>query len=390
MKKILLGTSAIALVAASTGAFAADKMQLAIVGDTKFGLLLADTDTDGQRSSNFVQATAIDFKGETTLDNGIKVSVKVDDDFKGADVKFSGGFGTLAVGDTDSASAMSDVKAPSVAIGGGISGPDFTVGANTKYYDSVAGVAPKLVYSNTISGLTVALSYQTGGETSPDAPDEPEEGGLENATLLKHGDEFPADIFSFGAKFEGDFGGTKVKIGGGYEKGDFATIPGTLRILDLVADPTGGTPKAANLQYDFSEVMVMHFGAEVTVDTVTIGAGYSKGEREFSENTAKTNIDAADSIINWNVGAKYAIDALSFSIAYAYREDEEGRGTEGQGNEANYSTFEGAAAYDIGGGVSVSAAIASVDNENKFAANSATAATNTKHWYTTFMTKVEF
>ena len=380
MKKILLGTSAVAIVAASTSAFAADPVSLGIVGDTKFGLLLGDTDTAGQRSSNFVQDTSIDFKGSTTLDNGIKVSVKVDDDFSGADVKFEGGFGKLAIGDTTSASGISDVNAPSVALGGGVDGPDFSVGAGTKTLDSVGGgTGPKLVYSNTVSGLTVAISYQAGGESADNT-----KAGLENAALLKHGDSEVADTYSFGAKFAGDFGGSSVTIGGGFEKADLATIGGTLDLKE--AD--GKTSKDKNLQFDFTESTVMHFGAEVTEDAVTLGAGYSKVEHDFTENTANKDIDAVDSSTNWNVGAKYAIDALSFSVAYAYREDEEGRGTAGQGNEFTYSTFEGAAAYDIGGGVSVSAAIAKVDNENKLGA--AKDYSDTDDWYTTFVTEIAF
>lgn len=354
MKKILLGTSAIAMVAAATGAFAADPISLGIVGDTKFGLLLSNA--EGLRSSNFVQSAAIDFKGSTTLDNGIAVSVKLDDDFKGADIKFSGGFGTLALGDTDSASAISDVNAPSVAIGGGVDAPSFQAGENTQTVDNIGGTGPKVVYSNTVSGLTVALSYLTGGDGN----------AQETAKILPHGTSGAvADAYSFGAKYKGDFGGSSVTIGGGYEIADKAT----LATGDAI---TGQT--------------LMHFGASVGVDAVTLGAGYSKVSGEFSESTAKDDVELVDSSVNWNVGAKYAVDALSFSIAYGHREDEESRGDDSHGNKATYSTFEGAAAYDLGGGVTVSAAIASVDNKVKLTDTSI----DTKNWYTTFATKVKF
>ena len=370
MKKILLGTSAIAMVAASASAFAADPISLGIVGDTKFGLLLADTDNDKQRSSNFVHSASIDFKGSTTLDNGIAVAVKVDDDFKGADISFSGGFGTLALGDTDSASQRSDVNAPSVAIGGGVDGADFKVDGLTKTVDGVGGDGPKAVYLNTVSGLTVALSYQAGGESEADGTTT--KAALENSALLNHGDSEVADVYSFGAKYAGDFGGSSVTIGGGYEKADLATTPDTLAV---------GTG-------NITESTVMHFGASVGVDAVTIGAGYSKVEHDFSELTAKENIEVVDSSTNWNIGASYAVDAISFSIAYGYGEDEEGRGATGHGNEKTYSTFEGAAAYDLGGGVSVSAAIASVDVEDKLGATADH--TDKDTWYTTFMTKIAF
>ena len=119
MKKVLLGTTAlVALGVLPIAAQAADKIQLGLSGYYRFYAVGASLDdgTDassptgmevgaGIRDHGVGREGEIHFRGQTTLDNGIKVGVRVEleaetslDQIDNSYIYFDGGFGRVEMG----------------------------------------------------------------------------------------------------------------------------------------------------------------------------------------------------------------------------------------------------------------------------------------------------
>lgn len=125
MKKLLVGTAAIALGLAMTApAHAADGVKLGVGGYFKGYLSWLDQDDDAAASTdNFdiLRDTEVHFSGETTLDNGLTVGFNtelLDDQADGFAVQesyayFSGSWGRVNFGAEDGAAYLLQVAAPS-------------------------------------------------------------------------------------------------------------------------------------------------------------------------------------------------------------------------------------------------------------------------------------
>ena len=126
MKKILLSTAALAVLAVSAPAFAQEEsgVKLNLGGHFKGYGVWVDQDeaaATSLRSVDMLRNTEVHFSGETTLDNGLTVGAHVEalaDQGKSFDIDesyayFSGSWGRVNLGSEDSAAFLMQVSAPS-------------------------------------------------------------------------------------------------------------------------------------------------------------------------------------------------------------------------------------------------------------------------------------
>lgn len=143
MKKLLLGTAAVAMAATFAAAPASAQLKLGVAGHAKLYTSWLDQDTasddldtvigahslsttdesEGERSFDILRETEIHFTGETTLDNGLTVGAHVEADVDGttgdnftteeAYAYFSGAWGRVNLGMEDGAAFLLQVAAPS-------------------------------------------------------------------------------------------------------------------------------------------------------------------------------------------------------------------------------------------------------------------------------------
>jgi hypothetical protein len=138
MKKVLLGTAALAVAATFVAAPAFAQVKLGVGGHTKLYGSWLDQDTQSDdtatvgdqslevRSLDILRETELHFTGETTLDNGLTVGSHIEVDVDGTDSSFniaddaeeayayfSGAWGRVNFGREDGAAYLLQVSAPS-------------------------------------------------------------------------------------------------------------------------------------------------------------------------------------------------------------------------------------------------------------------------------------
>lgn len=362
MKKILLGTTAvIALGTMTTEAFAADKIKLGLGGFMRHYLgvsnhdeVAATANTSTARGENLQQwsNSEVYFRGSTTLDNGLKVSV---------DMQMEADRSTAANRrmDISSVSVSSDTLGALTVGGTAHAGDDFLVRVpNASNFDwgdtdTFGGVATaantntsafavvasditdmgskdgKLKYvTPTFSGFTGYASYTTG-----------EGAGFNQTTGAGVTRNGANDASTFGVAYEGELGGVSVS-----------------------ADVTHFRKNAS---YN-----VTHGGLNLGMAGFTVGGGYSDFNDDAS-NTGTANV-AANANQNdgkaWELGVGYETGPYSVSAGYMQAKD---NGTTAAGKDKD-TKWQVSAAYDMGAGVNLSALYfhSKADAEGATAANS--------------------
>lgn len=259
MKKLLLaGVAAVAMAAVATPAAA--EIELELGGFAKGYFSYVDQDEDAAqadvRAFDILRHTEVHAGGETTLDNGLTVGVRLEAEADGNDsagieesyAYFSGGWGRVNVGAEDGANYLLQVAAPSAdsnvdgirsfvqplnisslvgaannaqiaAIVGYNGDPDGAF--NIDYENNATGYADKVTYlSPVFGGFQVGVSYTADTATS----------GTDFA-----GNSFESgfgDALEGAFRYEGQFSGVGVAFGAGYttisDDGGLATpIAGT-------------------------------------------------------------------------------------------------------------------------------------------------------------------
>lgn len=193
MKKVLLGTTALLGVGVMAGtAAASDGIKLSLGGfyRTSYSVVI-DDDSEGEpgndrNTDNLFTDGEVHFNGETTLDNGLTVGVRVEleaeqegDQIDESYAYFSGGFGEVRLGNDDSALQGGCITPPGATANFGATSPSHvnyndaisTAGAivaptSQSVCTGVDGDATKVVYySPNWSGFSFALSYTPDGDT---------------------------------------------------------------------------------------------------------------------------------------------------------------------------------------------------------------------------------
>ena len=153
MKKLLIASTALSL--AGGAAFA--EMAITVSGDAEMGVDYASEPAGGASKHSFVHEVGIDFEGSGTTDGGLTFGGSAgfdtgDDVVNTGTVNVSGSFGTLTIGDNDSA----DLTAGGIADIGmnGIGVDDMVEGLR-------GTTAGQLRYDNSFGQVSIAISAGT-------------------------------------------------------------------------------------------------------------------------------------------------------------------------------------------------------------------------------------
>ena len=325
MKKVLLASTALAF---SAGMAAAQGVELS--GYAEIGIKKVE---DGFGNSETVFHNDIDVKftlsGET--DNGLTFGATIDldevtnagddngipDNANDSSVFVSGNFGTITMGDTDGALdwAMTEV------VWGTSLADDHSTHAgwngNAGLDGSLDGQVARYEYS--FGDFAVAISAEVGDKGADINPDE---------------------NLGIGLKYSGDFGGTEIGLGLGYQSGPLG-IPGV----------AGGPAPGAGTEFVASGDII-----GVSVDAAFAGGfgvrlNYSKvdGSVDGTLNTTTNVFTAAAPIaVEWEhmaVGVGYQMDALLIEANYGKYD-----GTIAGVGDFDADGYGVAVNYDLGGG----------------------------------------
>jgi len=362
MKKILLGTTAIA-AAALYAQSAQAQITVSLGGYTEFFGAYYDDDVVGRTSREFQLETEIVVRADGKADNGLLYGAKVElqnttpstagtgvgtDE---ASVYLSGTWGRIELGDFDGAADTLAIYAPLVGIeqidgdaydfldvttsapAGATAGTRFGIQpffGLVKAPDS--GDATKVMYlTPRFAGIQAGVSYakQNGSEA-------------QNVVALKTQSPGYKDFWEFGANYTGTFAGFSVAVGA-----TASTASGEDR-----QGPPFTTPAAATELEDF---FAWQAGAQIGYAGFKVGGGYIDGD-DFG---ARVNTTAGDATA-WHVGASYTAGPFAVGVTYA---DAEGAKPGFTTYASDYKTYGGGVAYTLAPGFVVQADLMYVDEE---------------------------
>ncbi len=344
MKKVLSATTA--LVSATmlvAPAQAADPIQIQVGGFMEQWVGYADNDslnnTVDRAEFDTKSDTEIFFRGSTTLDNGLRVAVRVDmegDHPAGAnDDSFltvsSDTYGTLIIGQTKHAAYDIQHDAPDVGIGltdgdtgNWITAPGGFAGRTNSFgLPNVIGAndSNKVKYMTpSFYGLTLGASY---------SPEEADGNGQPNRRVTATG---PA--WSAGGIFETEFEGVGIAVNAGVAR------VGNERINATTANAV-------------TSATLYEAGGSLSYAGFTLQGGWL---RTKSSDTQRAQTVSAVSIdgYGYSVGLSYATGPYAVSLSYGHNE-EEGLVNDNDQDEEDAWMLSGR--YDLGAGVSLRGSI---------------------------------
>lgn len=325
MKKVILATTALV---ASVGFAQAD---VTIGGDGRMGIIY-DGDDYGYTSRIRIAFTA---SGET--DGGIAFggSIRADNAGGGASgtagsVFISGDFGKLSMGDVDSAAkaAVGNVSGVGLTGLGDYNEMQYLLGASENENgdaEITAAVRPAALYEYTYD----AFSFYAG-TSNPAGGVSPEFDGLVVGGVTYDAVTLAVDnSFSLGGAYAGDF----WKVGAGWETADF-TLSGTNTNTNMV-------------QTASSTDSSWYIGGEVSFGDATLKANYGNGDIVSKQ---------------YAVSLDYTFDALTLTGFYA-KHELDSSGILGQNGGGDTDRWGVGGSYDLGGGASLVAGVASIEDD---------------------------
>lgn len=362
MKKVLLGTTALAVAGMVAGgaANAADEpITAGVSGYYKAAMAFLSEDNDaGQFADNknshaLGQDIEITISGSTTLDNGITVGFQANiegntdgtTDSEALDERwlyFRGSFGQIQVGSTESARQSMTNFAPNGAWNFGVNTPFFIFanpgnGAgffNVRTYDDGLGTEDnlKLIYHTpTFNGFRLAASYapeddnqqQYGGNTTDEV------GGLQNN-------------MSIAGSFSHDFGAASISVMGGYESYVLETCNASAATQTCEDSPSS-----------------TQLGATISFGDISIGGGWLE-----TEQVALATSGAGRDRTDHDLGISYWTGPWGFGLQWGHAEIDVADGTQ---DELDIYALN--ATYVIGPGIDIEAQIDSGEFDDGTAGN---------------------
>ncbi|HSF96853.1 MAG TPA: porin [Thermohalobaculum sp.] len=241
MKKVLLGTSAIALAGAFATQASAAEWTVKVGGYLEEQVVFTDTDdSTGGADFNGVDVISdgeIHFSPSITLDNGLKFGARIElegatsgDQIDENYLYVEGSFGRLSLGEDDNAAYIMAYGAPDVSFYNINSGSDtdslpFAAAfGTTSTYPSVEGDSAGIRYfTPRLAGFQLGASYarDANRHTSDSNKDTDADGALH-------------DIWAVAANYANSFGDVSVAASAGYTRGSRNGTAG----VDAI-DPTG-------------------------------------------------------------------------------------------------------------------------------------------------------
>ncbi|HEY9164446.1 MAG TPA: porin [Magnetovibrio sp.] len=331
MKKILLGTTAVvALATMSTEAFAADKISLGLGGFMRQYVGVTNSDevanagtNNTDRAMNLSQwsNTEVHFKGSTTLDNGLAVSVKIE---KEAD---KAGTGTDATELTVSSDAMG-----ALTLGGTPhAGDDFRVGApNAGNFD----------WTDTDPWVSVGSTTANAQQAAPVARDITDMG--DKSIKVKYVSPSFSGVNVFGSYTAAEGSNTHNARNLARNR----TNDGSTLGVAYSGEMSGATISAAAIHARTNGTgEVNNFGLNVGMAGFTVGGAYAEFDGDTAGNTG--NYGKA-----WELGVAYETGPYSVSARYMASDDKGVIATAGKDKDKKYQV---AGTYDMGAGVALTA-----------------------------------
>lgn len=355
MRKILLGTSGLIAVALVSGAAqAADPIKLQLGGFSNWWFGYAKQNETYQKYGNAgTNYTTFDvqgdneiyFKGETKLDNGLKVGAQIELEAGGSQdtrtgaqmdvidaswVYVESGFGKLEIGSTANAAAKAHVSAPTAGFAGLQDGDygnwvvmpgnmnDLTntyVGAAAANNETISYFTPE------VAGFSLGLGYIPSLAT--------EDNRAVTNNNVNNGEAYVAGI-GYANKFGNGLG---VKASVGYLTGDGSTLStfhewsGGLQV-SYMGFTLGGSYKDSTQKQDRNPANFTGNGKGATDGhNWDLGIGYETGPYAitlgyYASDVEGTNTTAGkDKVAVWNLGGKYAMSPGVSLAASAFKVD---------------------------------------------------------------------
>jgi len=352
MKKILLGTTAIAAAALYAQAAQA-QITVSLGGYTEFFGAYYDDDAANRTSREFQLETEIVVRADGKADNGLLYGAKVELQNNGtgggvgtdeASVYLSGTWGRIELGDFDGAADTLAIYAPLIGIEqidgdaydfldtGNTAGATVRFGA-TPFFGLVkapdSGDATKIMYlTPRFAGIQAGVSYatQNGSEA-------------QNVVALKTDTPSYKDFWEFGANYTGTFAGFSVAVGATGSMGS-----GEDRQFPPFALPT-----------ELEDFFAWQAGAQIGYGGFKVGGGYIDGD----DYGARRNTAAGDATA-WHVGASYTAGPFAVGVTYA---DAEGAKAGFTTYASDYKTYGGGVAYTVAPGLVLQGDFMYVDEE---------------------------
>ncbi|MEM7744347.1 MAG: porin [Pseudomonadota bacterium] len=359
MKKVLLGTSAIALAGAFAAPASAAEWDVRVGGYMEQFVVYGDSDIDGAAAGTDVDGvdvksdTEIFFLPSITLDNGLKIGANVQlegntsgDQIDESFLFITGSFGRVQLGSENSAGYTMTYSAPDVtfygvnsgsitnavpfsgAVGGVAVGGDVFRGTlgSTFIENERNNDAQRITYfTPRFAGFQLGLSYARDG--NQDSNGQVDTNAAPNNIV--------SDIIDIGANYVNSFGGFDVAVSGrwGIASDDRAPVAGT----DI-----GDNPQI--------------WGAGINLGFAGVTIGGSFAEQNNADNEDGRSFDA---------GISYETGPWGFSFTYFNGEnvDEENAAI---GGDESMQAFLLGMNYKLAKGVSLGAFGAYVDFEEDF------------------------
>ena len=349
MKKVLLGTTALAvagMVAGGAANAAEEPITAGIGGYYKAAMAFLSEDNDaGQFADNrnshaLGQDIEIGISGSTTLDNGITVGFVANiegntDGTNGSDslderwLFFRGSFGQFRVGSTESARQEMTNFAPNGAWNFGVNTPFFIFANpgnatffNVRTYDDGLGNEDnmKVIYfSPTFNGFRIGASY------APDDNNQQQYGG--NTTDVVGALQNNASI---SAEFAHDFGSVNIRLMAGYEQYVVETCNAAANVQTCEDDPAS-----------------TQFGGTLNFGEWSIGGGWLE-----TEQIALAASGAGRDRTDYDLGISYWSGPIGVGLQWGHAEIDVADGTQ---DELDIYALN--ATYVIGPGIDVEAQI---------------------------------
>ena len=346
MKKVLYGTSA--LVAAgllsSSPALAADPISLGISGNIAVGFGWVNEDSAigapgaNDRDHAFAQSSEVIFSGNTTLDNGVQVTVGIElegesqaDNIDENYLRFSSdAWGTIELGGRDGAASKMVTLGPMIDFNHIVGVAEFTYinfGTNDIFFIAGAGRSSDSYkisyYTPDISGLQIGVSYE---------PEPGLDGGAQTNAVTP---DTVTGTTAAGATSEA------VELGIRY-KNTFGDVAFTGSVLYANASQEG---TAAAGQF-LDDNTTWNIGVNFSFGAIAIGGSYNASETNSSARAVR-EVDNTQ----YRVAASYATGAWTLGIGYGSREQDD----ETVAGGADEATVWGLTAKrSLGAGVTVS------------------------------------
>ncbi len=386
MKELLFGTTALvgASMLAAGAAQAADPIKIVTFGWVNEYMGITTVDEAGGEDFNITGAhldAQVNFKGSTTLDNGIEVGARLEIEMPNPGaldetfIWLKGDFGELRAGNHNSAgySMISGVPGVGVPINSGwisnfipfVDGylGDFrSVGVSTKI-DAVNDDNTIVYYSPRFSGFQLGLSY------TPNVARANQASGVTDTT----GEDYHNGV-GIGATFVESFNGFDVNFGASYFRADAGDKTESLggddqeQVMVSLNLATAGFSIGAA----YGNQLEGRLGSADTLDPVGFvnAGGFDAG---ITEATLKT-ITAANTTTklssnegqNWSVGAAYATGPWTVGVAYMHGEVEDDLAIAG---DDEIDVVSGGISYALGPGITTDFTILWSDTEDEAGAS---------------------